>query len=179
MPWCILRCAGRHTLPLAASLAADGFEAWAPARACKVRKPRWQVHRDVRLPLMAGFVFAGARRLPDLLELAATPSAHRDFSVFHYLDRIPLVADRDLEPLRELETAAPTPAELANIFRPGERVLVTGGIFGGMGGIVERSDGTYTLVRFGTRMRVKINTFILQPTSVMKRANAASAAQVS
>lgn len=173
--WLILRTAGRSTLPLAASLGRDGFEAWAPARRMKIRKPRWNVHRDVCVPLMASFVFARTHHLVDLINLAERPKAgHPDFSVFHYFGRIPLVSDRDLEPLRTLERAGPTPDEMQNLYRKGEKVSVANGIFGGMAGVVERSDGTFTLVRFGSRMRVKISTFILQPIMANTHVKAAA-----
>ena len=182
--WIVLRTAGRSTLRLAETLAADGFEVWTPKRSVKVRKPRWNVHRDVTLPLMASFVFAADRHLEELLEMAnreAAPRrgwrpAHPPFSVFHHFDRVPLVADADLRPLRDLEAAPATPDELRDIFRPGEKVLVGQGIFGGMAGVVERSDGTFTLVRFGSRMRVKISTFVLKPILAHSRNIAAKAA---
>jgi transcription antitermination factor NusG len=171
--WCILRTAGRHTLGLAASLAGDGYDVWTPAREVRVRRARWNVHREVRVPLLASFVFARADHLVDLLERAEMPGT--GFSVFHYFDRIPLVADQDLAPLRDEETAAPSQAELAGLFRKGEGVRVAQGIFGGMAGIVEEQKGEFTLVRFGSRMRVKISTFILQPTSVISRSQAKAA----
>lgn len=170
--WCILRTSGRTTLSLAASLERDGFEVWTPARKMKIRKPRWNVHRDVCVPLMASFVFARSHHLVDLMGLAERRKVeHPDFSVFHYFGRIPLVDDCDLEPLREHERAGPTRDEMQNLYRKGEKVSVANGIFGGMAGVVERSDGTFTLVRFGSRMRVKISTFILQP--IMSQAKAA------
>ena len=175
--WIILRTAGRSTLSLAASLAKDGFEVWTPARDMKIRKPRWNVHRDVRVPLMASFVFARARHLVDLIEQSETVMVGcPEFSVFHHFGRIPFVSDSDLEPLREEERAAPTQAELRNLYRKGEKVMVTQGIFGGMAGVVERSDGTHTLVRFGSRMRVKISTFILKPNCARNVGKVAKAA---
>ena len=185
--WIILRCSGRHTLRLAQSLAEDGFECWTPARTMRIRKPRWNVHREVTLPLMAGFVFAQSRHLVDLMDVANSPNAlrrglgrlmpaHPVFRVFHLNDRIPLIADQELEALRQEERTGQDPADLKDLFRKGEKVMVTQGIFGGMGGIVERVDGVFTLVRFGSRMRVKISTFILEPNSVITRTQAVKAA---
>jgi hypothetical protein len=186
--WCILRTAGRSTLALTSSLAADGFDVWTPCRAMKIRKPRWNAHRDVTVPLTASWVFAGAHHLVDLLNLAEQASQHRrgagcrlpahpDFSVFHHLDRIPLIADRDLDPLREEANAAPRSLELRDIYRKGDRVRVTSGIFGDMAGYVERPEGILTLVRFGAKLRVKLSTFILKP-DLMNKHGVARANQI-
>ena len=96
----------------------------------------------------------------------------------HSLFRLPigLIADQELEALRQEERTGQDPADLKDLFRKGEKVMVTQGIFGGMGGIVERVDGVFTLVRFGSRMRVKISTFILEPNSVITRTQAVKAA---
>jgi hypothetical protein len=36
--WCILRTAGRNTIPLVETLNADGFTAWTPIEVQRVRK---------------------------------------------------------------------------------------------------------------------------------------------
>jgi len=177
--WLILRTSGRSTLPLAASLAEDGFEVWTPAKSVTIRRARWNVRRDVTVPLMAEFVFAREDYLLDLVNMAEMPErprrgshpAHAKFSVFYHFDRIPLVEDAALDPLREAEQDAGTLADL-NYFQRGDKVLVPQGIFGGMSGIVERSDGTHTLVRFGSKLRVKISTFILKPNGACVADNA-------
>lgn len=68
--WCILRTAGRSTLPLAQSLGADGYDVWTPVETTTRRVPRMNAKRTIRLPIMAGFVFARARHLVDLMQLA-------------------------------------------------------------------------------------------------------------
>jgi transcription antitermination factor NusG len=172
--WLILRTQGRHTLPLAASLTEDGFEAWTPSDIRRIRVPRANVKRDLRLPLLPRYVFVKALHLIDMLELAAMPEkprraggrkpAHREFSVFRHAGRIPVIADEDLAPLRDKERSAAA-APIAPSFNVGQRVLVPTGSFGGMSGTVVRSNGRETLVCFGTRARVRISTFILEPVT--------------
>lgn len=184
--WIILRCSGRATLRLMQSLAEDGYEAWAPSAKRVIRVPSKNARRDVTLPIMPGFVFARDVHLIDLLELAAMPikprrghgcsqPAHADFSVFHYLDRIPLIAERDLEPLRMAE-AISVPRRKRSPYASGSEVSVTRGSFSGMTGVVEKSDGHYAQVwlsLFGRHMRVKISTFILKPIGCMSADQAA------
>jgi transcription antitermination factor NusG len=173
--WFILRTAGRSTLNLAASLAEDGFETWTPVRMARIRVPRMNVKRDVRLPLLPSFVFVKAAHLVDLLELAQmiekprrdpnggrwSRPAHRDFSVFHYLDSIPMVADRHLDPLRSKEREI-IPKKDAPGFNRGAKVRVGSGAFGGLRGKVERCKSGYALVVFTDFKRpVKIPTWLL------------------
>lgn len=68
--WCILRCSGRHTMGLAESLAKDGFEVWTPIETVRIRVPRMNAKREVRLPIMPSYVFARARHLIDMLEMS-------------------------------------------------------------------------------------------------------------
>ena len=167
--WIILRTSGRRTLPLAASLAEDGYEAWTPAETKRAPRSRARY----RVPMMPTFVFARSQHLVDLLQLAEMPvkprrgkrlrqPAHEDFSVFHYYDRIPIVDDAELDNLRRLE-ARSTPPPIVEPYRRGQSVVVTQGVACGLGGQVVRSDGESTLVCFGGHMRMKISTFILKP----------------
>lgn len=173
--WIILRCAGKSTLALASSLAEDGFQVWTPAKTVMLRKPRMNVRRQVRLPIVPSFVFAGEQHVVDLLQLAALPvkprrgaggrlPAHRDFSVFHFQDEIPVIADAALEPLREAERDA-VPRKKRSRFAGGETVRVTRGSFEGMTGVVERSDdrdAQVWLSLFGRHYRTKIPTSLLK-----------------
>lgn len=172
--WLILRTQGRHTLRLTGSLAEDGFEVWTPVVTRNLRVPRANVRRDAQLPLMPSYIFARTGHLLDLLELAAMPEkprraggrkpAHPDFTVFRYLDRIPVVADADLKGLREAETDLARPRRRRRYGR-GDEVKIPHGSFGGLTGHVVECSGRFTRVCFGTRMEVKISTFILQPVS--------------
>lgn len=174
--WIILRTAGRSTLCLAASLAEDGFEVWTPQREQMIRKPRWNVARKATLPLLAGFVFARAEHLVDMLELSAMPDrprrgrrpAHREFSVLRDYDRIPIVDDAALEPLRMAEKPAAVRRRFSR-YAPGSEVRITAGSFEGFTATVEQSGKDFAVVwvsLFGRHHRAKINAFKLQPISV-------------
>lgn len=180
--WIILRTAGRSTMSLANTLSEDGYEAWTPVETKVFHVPRMNSKRTVRLPIMPSYVFAKAENLIDLLELAAmdpkprraprpaedrTQPAHADFSVMHYNDRIPIIADHHLQGLRIIE-AKRTPRKKALPLPPGlsVRVKMEGGSFAGMAGRVERSDEGSTLVCFDNRLTVKISTSLLLPDEV-------------
>jgi transcription antitermination factor NusG len=191
--WFILRTAGRSTLLLAKTLAEDGFEVWTPARKQTIRVPRMNVRREIVLPLLPSFVFVRAPHLVDLLELAQleekprraprtssdrrSQPAHRGFSVFHHLDRIPMIADRHLEPLRSKEIEA-VPKKDAPRFDHGANVRVNSGAFEGLKGRVERCKSGYALVIFTDFKRpVNIPTFLLseiEATTVVKLAQRAA-----
>lgn len=162
--WIILRCAGRNTLPLADRLDRDGFGVWTPRYTERKRLPRGKGRAEATAPLMPSFVFAQAGRLDDLSQLARPENA--DFSVFHYFDKIPVIADHELTALREVEAeeARRHQRRRAHKVRPmdrGDVVTISEGGFAGMSGVVEHSDGRYTMVLFG-RMSVKISTFLLR-----------------
>jgi hypothetical protein len=176
--WIILRCSPSKTLRLAESLAADGFDVWTPVTTERVDVPRMNAKREVRLPMLGGFVFAGSRHLLDMLDLAAMPvkprrgaglmmPAHADFSVFHHLDRIPLIDDRELNALRRIarrRTIAPKAAALKKYQIV--RVEDEGNCFQGKTGVVQASNPKETAVCFDGRWSVKISTFILRPVAV-------------
>lgn len=174
--WIILRCAGRNTLRLADSLGEDGFDVWTPRREQVIRRPRWNVARKVTLPLLAGFVFAKAEHLLELLSIANTHErirrgprpAHSEFSILRHCERIPMIADAALEPLRLAEKPAAVRRKLGR-YDPGSEVRITSGGFEGFTAKVERSGHDYAIVwvsLFGRHQRVKISAFKLQPISV-------------
>ena len=174
--WFILRTAGRSTLVLAKTLAEDGFDVWTPSRTHRIRIPRANVNRDVKLPMLPSFLFVRSAHLPELLAMARmtekprrdpnggreSKPAHKDFTVFHYLDRIPMVADRSLEPLRQKEMEL-VPRRAAPQFNHGAKVRVNSGAFEGLKGRVERCKSGYALVIFDDWKRpAKIPTFLLR-----------------
>lgn len=188
--WFILRTAGRSTLVLARTLAEDGFDVWTPSRTHRIRIPRANVKRDVKLPLLPSFIFVRSRHLEELLHLASltdkprrdpnggrnSRSAHRDFTVFHYLDRIPMIADRSLEPLRQKEREL-IPRKEAPQFKQGAKVRVGSGAFEGLKGRVERCKSGYALVIFDDwRHPSKIPTWLLSEDEALSCVPAARAA---
>lgn len=160
--WIVLRTCGRHTLPLAESLGKAGFEVWTPAVVERKRSPHGDKRKEVRSALLPTFVFARSSQLVALSDLAkAERKAGPDFSLFHYLDRIPLIADSELEPLRMAE-ARKAPRQRSRQFTQGEIVRVKEGAFTGMSGVVQDSRGGYALVTFD-RVVVKVAAFLLKP----------------
>jgi hypothetical protein len=178
--WIILRCAGRATLRLVSSLAEDGYEVWAPIVRERFEVGKLYAKREIDCPMMPGFVFARQGHLIDLLSLSAMPvkprrgagrrlAAHPDFGVFHYHDRIPLIADVDLNPLRRLARRR-TIAPKAPPLKPYQsvRALEGAGSFQGMVGTVQESNERSTWVCFGRGLlgRVEIPTSFLRPDEV-------------
>lgn len=168
--WCILRTSSRHTLRLVESLQGAGIDAWTPSIVRTIRKPRWNVKREVRLPMMASFVFAPAKHMWTLVDLEEDRrSPHPSFSLFRHQDSLPLVPDGELEPLRMAERRA-IPAQKARAFSRGQNVRVPEGSFAGMIGKVEHSNGRHTLVCFGGPLKVKIATYLLKLECVSRKA---------
>ncbi len=162
--WIVLRCSGSNTLKLAGTLSADGFDVWTPVEEVDKRKPRRPGRNRETLPVMAGYIFAKARHLLDLLEMShPDTNPERGFSVFRHNGRFPLIADEALNPLRVIERKR-TPADKAPRFTKGEMVKLTEGGFAGLSGVVELTRGQFTLVTFpGFPMPIKISSFLLLP----------------
>lgn len=176
--WCILRCSGRSTLPLAQSLAEDGFDVWTPVETVRIDVPRMTAKREVRRPILRSYVFARTAHLVDLLQLAAMPvkprrgrglmePAHVNFSVLHAFGRIPLVAEQHLAELRKLE-ARRTPRKIAAYAFPrNQLVRVKEGPAMGKIGVVVRSTPAKTKIFcIGDRFDVEIPTSLLEPNSL-------------
>ena len=164
--WCILRTAGPRTLPLAASLATTGLDVWTPVRmerrAGRGKQRKVEVERT--LSITPTFVFARAEHVAELMRIRALPvSPHPAFSIFHYRDRIPLVADASLAPLHAEEDRHRL-AHLKKTRRKvdaGSAVRLAEGPFAGMTGIVEGSSGKEALVNFGGGFVVSIASYLL------------------
>lgn len=169
--WCILRTSGRHTLALADHLRGQGFEAWSPVEHQVRRLPRRRVTAERQVPMVPTFVFAKAAHLLDLIALSEIPGRDIAFTIFREERRVPVIADRELQPLRDEEahTLARTQKAMRQgrrserVYARGEPVRVPEGSFAGMTGIVEDGDGRFTLVCFGGAVSVKISTFLLVP----------------
>lgn len=168
-----MRTAGASTLRLLRSLREDGFEVWAPVKTERRRVSRMTAGAVIEVALAPSFVFVRAAHLVDMLELAAMPDkprrgpggrkpAHARFSVFHDHQGIPVIADDEMEGLRESERRRP---KCPVTFRRKEEVILTSGAGTGLRGRVIRSNPKETLVDLGRFFgRVKISTFILQLT---------------
>ena len=183
--WFILRTAGRSTLLLAKSLGEDGFEVWTPARTQRVLVKQTKVTKEVRVPMLASFVFARAEHLHDLIALSKLqlkprrvvhpikrdelnePRYHRDFTVFRAFGQIPFVTDAALEPMRTKELEQ-VPRSNAPQFDRGARVRAHGSAFEGLKGKVERCRDGYALVIFDDWKRpAKIPTFLLKEVDIV------------
>lgn len=165
--WCILRTAGPRTLLLVDSLNRHGVRAWTPTTTARRRKsrrsPSFVVRQAAMLPT---FVFADADHLGELCRYERSPvSPHPPYSVFRYYHRAPLVGDAAIEALRMFERQAVPKAERRTV-PVGSTIRLPDGPFAGLDGIVQASDGGYTLVAFGGRMEVKIETFILSENTI-------------
>lgn len=178
--WVIIRTQGRHTLRLAETLSEDGYEAWTPVESKTITIPAKNVKRKIKLPIMPSYVFVRAAFLIELIRLSGMKPIprrmyvrpqdrsdewrpfHADFSVMHYLDRIPVINDHHLQGLRTLE-AKLTPRQKGEPLEPGVSVRVKseGGSFAGMTGRVERSRDGWTLVAINSGKTVTISTSLL------------------
>lgn len=169
--WCILRMAGRSTLALATGLTEAGYEVWTPIEIERLRASRRRkaiVERPS--PIMPTYVFARSIHIAQLFALASDPTRSLPgFSVFRYRDRIPLIADAELQALRRREERARIrilKSKKTDPFERGEIVKAPDGAFAGMSGVVELSDGKHTLVMFNGRFGVKIDTFLLRENEI-------------
>lgn len=170
--WIILRVAGRQTMRLAESLKEDGFDCWTPIETKRIHIPRMNVRREVRLPLMASYVFARATHLADLLRIIDAKkrmaSPHVEFSLMRGAEHgIVGVADRHLQELRTLEQKK-TPRRRAARLPQGMSIKVKqeGGNFAGMSGKVIRSGEHQTLVILDSRMKVELPTFMFDEIDI-------------
>lgn len=181
--WCILRTSGRTTINLADTLSKDGFDAWTPVETRTISVPRVNAKREVRLPLMPSYVFAGAHHLTDLLQLAAMPvrprrgagrmdAAHVAFHVLHCFGGIPIIDDRHLGSLRRLEAKRTPVKRAAYAFPKNAAVRAPDGPFGGMSGVVVRSTDKATVIDFGYGFPTEIPTSLLVLDNVKDGASA-------
>lgn len=182
--WCILRMASADTLRVFKSLSDAGLGVWTPIERKIGRMPRTRTQFDKEAPLMPSYVFGRVEHISELLRLAMIPNRqHPRFSVFRYRDGIPLIADDELECLREAEghkrrvfekwrrrgTKGPK-------LNPGDVVRMTEGAFAGLSGIVEDTQGQFTLVSIdGFHKPIKVASLLLAG-SVAQETKAARAA---
>lgn len=177
--WIILRCAGRSTLPLAQSLAEDGFRTWAPTAYLEGARPG----EHIPAPILPTYVFAGLGHLLDLLALADGPHQHDGFSVMRRPGGFAMCREVELAKLRkEEENRRPKMpvqkqrARIAEKYAVGDTVRVPAGVdgFEGLQGVVEASDGHLTDLYLGGWVKLKIETFILRGDGVSEASQLAA-----
>lgn len=162
--WIILRCSGPRTLKLAASLTTAGIEAWTPTTVVRKRLAKQKNPRELPAPILPTFVFAPASRLAGLLVASAAPvSQHPAFTVFHDRDRVPVITDRALAPLRGEEDRQRLARRKSVPRTPltGASFTPEVGAFAGMTGIIESGTSRKAMVNFGGGFMVEIATYLL------------------
>ncbi|TXI87778.1 MAG: hypothetical protein E6Q40_04595 [Cupriavidus sp.] len=169
--WCILRTSGRSTLTLYAGLVEAGYDVWTPVETIARRIPRKNETQHKPMPIMPTYIFARSAHVPALFALIADPRRSLpDFSVLRYRERIPLIADNELQALRRREERSRRSRQRGkkiDPYRRGEMVKAPDGAFGGMSGVVINSDGKTTWVNFGGLfVRAKIDTFLLRENEI-------------
>ena len=174
--WCVLRTSGRSTLPLAASLAGAGFEAWTPVETVFVVLPGSYHKRPGTYAMIPRYVFARSHHDQDLLRLSNSQHRHPRFTLVRRDDQIGYVADAALEALREAEAMAEVmavPRKRISPYSRGARVDVKKGPYTGMSGEVESSDGKAAkiwITMFGRHQRVTLPIYYLRSEDVRKAA---------
>lgn len=171
--WCILRTSGAKTLPLAKSLAAAGFDVWTPIEGKDRRRPRSKARVEFEAPILPTFVFARAEHLGAIAECQAIlASPHPGFSIYHHCGRVPVLADDEIEDLRQFERDASRALEISRrkirrqAFAAGAVVRLDEGGFAGMSGVVKSDDGKFAAVCFGGSFHVKIASWLLDADAV-------------
>lgn len=174
MTWIILRTAPRSTLKLAHALNEAGFEAWTPRETKAYRAPRASKAIERTFPMMPSFVFARAERMFDLFRLSKEKrKAQPDFSLFHHRDRVPVITEASLEPVRQVEDRAENLRQRAlrakarpPEFDRGQVVSVPGGAFAGMSGRVERQKGSDVIICFD-RLCIEVDAWQVVPNGAL------------
>lgn len=150
--WCILRMSAGATVPVVTSLTETGLEAWTPVvmETKNVGPSRKVVKRPA--PLLPSLAFARADRLHELVVMSHAPALtsrryNRDtgrmeiygcprFSIFRDQGHYPLIADRQLEPLRRAAHKGRS-REVVHVFQPGDAVRKDETNFSGMVGTIQ------------------------------------------
>lgn len=167
--WCILRTSPGRTLGLLAALSAAGFDAWTPRQTQSRRRPRSKVTVELEVPIAPTFVFVRAAHVRDLAAAeAALVNPFPAFSIFRHGGRIPLIADGEVDGLRQAEDRAQLQArrKKRSAYVMGQRVRVGDGAFAGLTGVVEEGGDKFALIAFGSTFRMRIATWLLSADEV-------------
>jgi transcription antitermination factor NusG len=170
--WVILRMSSGDTLRLVKSLQRAGIEAWAPVEKRAATMPRTGAPYDKESALMPSYVFAPVEHIDELLRLAHEQHrSHPKFAVFQHRGGIPLIADDQLDALRGEEARkarvfdkwrlkGSKPLKLAK----GTPVRLPDGPFAGYSGIVEGTQGKFTIVGatiLGKAVEIQVASLLL------------------
>jgi transcription antitermination factor NusG len=170
--WCILRTSSADTLRLLKSLTQAGLGAWTPIEKRFGKMPRTKASFDKEAALLPTYVFGRVEHVDELLRLAMIPHRqHPKFWVFQQQGGIPLIADDQLNALRQEEDrkvrvferfkrrgrkGAPLPR--------GTEVKLSEGPMAGFPGVVEDQQGQFTNVSFeifGKPVSIKVASLLL------------------
>lgn len=172
--WIILRCSSTDTLRVAKSLKDAGLEVWTPVERKRARMPKTRALTDRPAALMPSYVFGRVEHVDELLRLAVNPGReHPRFTVFRYQGGVPLIADDQLDALRGEQDRRQRVFDKwkrkgwkGAPLTPGMGVNLPDGPFAGMTGIVEGTEGQFTLVDidiFGKAVTIKVASCLLRP----------------
>lgn len=188
--WIILRTAAPRTLRLAKSLEEAGFRVWTPRQTISRRVPRSKdkERREIETPIIPTFVFAEADQKDALRALVAQPlHQHPIFSLMTFRGGVPEIKDSEVHGLRieerRMQAAADERARRARVRTHargkavpiGTTISLPTAAFTGMSGVVEESDGRFTVALVGN-MRLKIATILFEDDGLQQPPSQSGAA---
>lgn len=180
--WCILRMGSAATLPVHDALKARGFNVWTPVERTIRRTPISRTRFEKEHALMPSYVFAHVQHIEQLARLAMVPGPdHPRFTMFKHQGGFPLIADCELDALRQFERDRHAVFEKHRrrglrgpVFQRDQRVKVPEGGFAGLTGVVQDQQGQYTLVSFAEFHKpIKIASILLEEEKVSTEQQAA------
>jgi transcription antitermination factor NusG len=189
--WYIMQVVPSRTIQLATALPDAGVEAWTPVETVRGEppklkefekpRPRRKVPEFITRPLLPSIVFARAEHLAQLIEMARAPvqtyqvwdpalrrlvlKGYPFFRIFRP-DARP-IEDRELAHLRKLEGRR-KPRGSVKVWKPGDRVRMTEGAYGGLRGVVvavkKKSEITVRIA--GSIYEFDVQAWILIPDEI-------------
>lgn len=167
--WFVMRTAHRHTIRLQRALGELGYRSWAPVAKKLRRIPRSKKSREIEFAMMPTYVFGQLCDLDSIRQLARNPASNVPyFSIFRFGGGIALVADAELNALREEELQRQglkkyfQPRKAMPVVERGTAICLSEGPFAGLEGIVEGQNGSFAMVSFaGFNRPIKISSLLL------------------